>query len=94
MVNPRSCTLRTSDASTISYSLMGALVGPGSGSMLRGGLPQLREWHKKWGREHGRGEEVAACERFREEEVARLARLLGMGPEEAAGLAEAPEEDH
>ncbi len=55
-------------------------------------LPQqLREWHKKWGREHERAGDVTAGERFREEEVARLAGLLGM---EAAGLAAEPEEDH
>jgi hypothetical protein len=94
VVNPRSATLRTSDASTISYNLMGALVGPGSGTMLRGGVPGLREWHKKWGRENGRAGNVAACERFKEEELARVAGLLGMEPEAAAQLAAAPEEDH
>jgi hypothetical protein len=96
VVNPRCATLRTSDPSTVSYSLMGALVGPGSGGMQAGGLPRLREWHKKWGREHGRAGEVAACERFREEEVARVAGLLGVAPEEVApaGLVVEPDEDH
>ncbi len=46
-------------------------MGPGPG------LPRLREWHKKWGRAHGRADEVAACEEFREQEVARVTGLLG-----------------
>ncbi len=58
-----------------------------------GGGGGRREWLKKWGRAHGRAEEVTACERFREEEVARVAGLLGMAPE-GAGLEAAPEEDH
>jgi hypothetical protein len=73
---------------------MGALVGPGSGSMQRGGMPRLREWHTKRGRAHGRTDAVAASEQFTQEEVARVARLLGMAPEEAAGLVVEPDEDH
>ncbi len=88
VVNPRSATLRTSDH--------GHTAGRAGGvrSMQQGGLPRLREWHKKWGRAHGRADAVAACERFREEEVARVARLLGMAPEEAAGLVVEQDEDH
>ncbi len=90
VVGPAVCAAARS---TVTYSLMGALVGPGSGSMQRGGMPRLHERHKKWGRAHGRAKDVAACECFREEEAARVAGL-GMAPEEAAGLEVAPEEDH
>jgi hypothetical protein len=94
VVNPRSATLRTSDASTVSYSLMGALVGGGSSNMLQGGLPRVREWLKEWGRRNGRADDVDACERFVTEELARVAGLLGVSEEAVTAAAEGPDVDH